>query len=147
MNCLPNAGRKLLVSSSAPETPGVLDSSAVLALMLDEPGAATVRAYLRDGVIGAANLAEVLSKLVDRGMPVHEAAEAVAILGLQVAPMTETQARVCAELRPTTRSAGLSLGDRACLALAAEMGRPAVTADRSWAGPAEAAGARIHLIR
>jgi ribonuclease VapC len=110
----------------------VLDASAVLALLFEETGAETVRAQLRTGVIGAANLAEVLAKLSDHGLPTLEAIRAVAILGLEVAPMTEAQAQRSAELRPLTRGAGLSLGDRACLALAAELSAPAVTADRSW---------------
>jgi PIN domain nuclease of toxin-antitoxin system len=92
-------------------------------------------------------LAEVLSKLSDHGLPAQEAARAVAILGLEVAPMTEDQAQRSAELRPATRAAGLSLGDRACLALAMELNAPALTADRSWAGVAEAAGVVVQVVR
>ena len=133
--------------SSAAATPVVLDASAVLALLFDEPGADIVRAQLRAGVIGAVNLAEVLAKLSDHGLPPTEAIRAVAILGLEVAPMTETQARRSAALRPLTRGAGLSLGDRACLALAAEMGAPTTTADRSWNAVAAATGISIQVIR
>jgi len=125
----------------------VLDASTVLALLFEEPGAEIVRAQLRTGVIGAANLAEVLAKLSDHGLPAVEAVRAVAILGLEVAPMTEGQAQRSAELRPVTRSAGLSLGDRACLALAAELGAPAVTADRGWGAVAGPAGVRVQVIR
>ena len=50
-------------------------------------------------------------------------------------------------MRPATRAVGLSLGDRACLALAAELGVPALTADRGWAGVAEAAGVAVQVIR
>lgn len=134
---------------SSPVTSGltVLDASAVLALLFEEPGAEIVRAQLRTGVIGAANLAEVLAKLSDHGLPAQEAARAVAILGLEVAPMTEGQAQRSAELRPATRTAGLSLGDRACLALAIELGAPALTADRSWAGVAESAGVTVQVVR
>ena len=134
---------------SSPVTSGltVLDASAVLALLFEEPGAEIVRAQLRTGVIGAANLAEVLAKLSDHGLPAPEAARAVAILGLEVAPMTEGQAQRSAELRPATRTAGLSLGDRACLALAIDLGAPALTADRSWAGVAEAAGVTVQVVR
>ena len=107
----------------------VLDASAVLALLFEEPGAEMVRAQLRTGVIGAANLAEVLAKLSDHGLPAAEAVHAVAILGLDVMPMTESQAGRSAELRLLTRAAGLSLGDQACLALAAELSAPALTAD------------------
>ena len=61
--------------------------------------------------------------------------------------MTESQAQRSAELRLATRTAGLSLGDRACLALAAELGAPALTADRSWTGIAEAAGVAVQVVR
>ena len=125
----------------------VLDASAVLALLFEETGAEVVRAQLRTGVIGAANLAEVLAKLSDHGLPAAEAIRAVAILGLEVAPMTEAQAQRSAELRALTRGAGLSLGDRACLALAAELGAPAVTADRSWDAVAGASGVSVQVIR
>ena len=112
----------------------VLDASAVLALLFEEPGAEVVRAHLRTGVI-------------DQGLPAAEAVRAVAILGLEVAPMTETQARRSAELRPLTRGAGLSLGDRACLALAAGLGALAVTADRGWDAVAGASGVSVQVIR
>ena len=135
------------VSSPVASGLTVLDASAVLALLFEEPGAEIVRAQLRTGVIGAANLAEVLAKLSDHGLPAPEAARAVAILGLEVAPMTEGQAQRSAELRPATRTAGLSLGDRACLALAMELGAPALTADRSWAGVAESAGVTVQVVR
>jgi len=125
----------------------VLDASAVLALLFEETGAEVVRAQLRTGVIGAANLAEVLAKLSDHGLPAVEAVRAVAILGLEVAPMTKAQAQRSAELRSLTRGAGLSLGGRACLALAAELGAPAVTADRSWDAVAGAAGVSVQAIR
>lgn len=125
----------------------MFDASAVLALLFEEPGAEVARAQLRTGVIGAANLAEVLSKLSDHGLPAVEAVRAVTILGLEVAPLTEAQAWRSAELRSVTRSAGLSLGDRACLALAAELGALALTADRSWASVAGAAGVGVQVIR
>ena len=135
------------VSSSVSGGPVVLDASAVLALLFEEPGAEMVRAQLRTGVIGAANLAEVLAKLSDHGLPAMEAVRAVTILGLEVAPMTEAQAGRSAELRPMTRAVGLSLGDRACLALAAELGAPVLTADRSWDAVAGAAGVSVQVIR
>lgn len=125
----------------------VLDASAVLALLFGERGAEVVRARVHTGVIGAANLAEVLAKLSDHGMPVEQAVRAVAFLGLEIAPTTEVQARRSAGLRPATRAAGLSLGDRACLALAAELGVPALTADRGWDAVAGAVGVTVQVIR
>jgi len=135
------------VSSPASGGPVVLDASAVLALLFEEPGAEVVRAQLRTGVIGAANLAEVLAKLSDHGLPAVEAVRAVTILGLEFAPMTAAQAGRSAELRSLTRSVGLSLGDRACLALAAELGALALTADRIWDAVAVAAGVSVQVIR
>ncbi len=135
------------MSSSINSSPVVFDASAVLALLFEEPGAEVVRVQLRTGVIGAANLAEVLAKLSDHGLPAVEAVRVVTILGLEVAPMTEAQAGRSAELRPLTRAVGLSLGDRACLALAAELGAPALTADRSWDAVAGAAGVSVQVIR
>ena len=125
----------------------MLDASAVLALLFEEIGSEVVRAKLRTGVIGAANLAEVLAKLSDHGLPAVEAVRAVAILGLEVMPMTEAQAQRSGELRALTRSAGLSLGDRACLALATELGASAVTADRGWSAVAGPAGVSVQVIR
>ena len=110
----------------------IADSSAVLALLLGEPGAAVVRSYLPEVLISAVNLAEVISKLTERGMPTLEALEAVETLGAQIVPFDTEQALACAALRPATRSAGLSLGDRACLALAQERNLPALTADTAW---------------
>ena len=125
----------------------VFDASAVLALLFDEAGVDVARSQLKGGAISCVNLAEVLAKLTDKGLPPAEAAEAVGFLGLDVMPMTEDHARASAAMRPATRRAGLSLGDRACLALAAELGVPAVTADRSWDGIAASVGARVLLIR
>ena len=135
------------MGSPTGDSPVVLDASAVLTLLFGEPGAETVQRHPRAGVIGAANLAEVLAKLSDHGLPAPEAGRAVAILGLEVAPMTDTQAQRSAGMRPVTRTAGLSLGDRACLALAAELGASALIADRGWAGMAEAAGVKVQVIR
>lgn len=135
------------MSSPAAGSPVVLGALAVLAVLFKKPGAEITRTHLQAGVIGAANLAEVLAKLSDHGLPAPEAARAVAILGLEVTPMTEAQAQRSAGMRAATRVAGLSLGDRACLALAVELGAPAVTADRGWAGIAEATGVKVEVVR
>lgn len=111
----------------------VLDASAVLALLLGEPGAARVGETLPGALMSSVNLAEVISKFCERGMPVAASAQAVDALGIEVVPFDTEQARLTGELRPLTRSAGLSLGDRACLALARQRGMPAITADAAWA--------------
>jgi ribonuclease VapC len=110
----------------------VLDSSAVLALLNDEKGADLVRAELDQAVIGAVNLAEVLTVLSDCGLSDIEAEAAFAALDIEVVPFDAPAAGATARLRPTTKSAGLSLGDRACLALARQRKVKAMTADRAW---------------
>ena len=125
----------------------VLDSSAVLAVILEEPGADRVEPLLPGAKVSAVNVGEVAGKLLDLGMP-EETVETV-LTGLQIevhAPEWDA-ALSSGFLRPTTRSAGLSLGDRACLALAAALDLPAVTADRAWQSVAAAVGVEVTPIR
>jgi PIN domain nuclease of toxin-antitoxin system len=123
----------------------VFDSSAVLALLHREPGAEIVLEHAGNAIISAVNLGELGARLVDRGMPESEIREVVDAVGLNVVPFDEDQAFVSAFLRRTTRARGLSLGDRACLALAKSRGLPALTADRIWAELE--IGIEIRLIR
>lgn len=126
----------------------VLDASAVLALLNREPGHETVSALLPAAVIGTVNLTEVISKLCERAVPSATAMEAVQCLGIEVIPFTEALALRAGELRPLTRAFGLSLGDRACLALGQERGATVVTAERHWDERVElAASVRILRIR
>jgi ribonuclease VapC len=117
----------------------VLDASALLAWFFDEPGADRVdQALVQGAVMHTVNWAEVLSKLAERGLD-PEAVEADlndrGVLGqtLTVDAGQLEDARTVAALRPLTRSAGLSLGDRYCLALGIRLGGPVLTADRAWA--------------
>ena len=110
----------------------VLDSSAVLALIFNEPGAETVKAALPDALLSTVNLAEIITKLVEKGLPAEVARAAVEVLGAEIVDFGIEQAYVTGELRTATRSAGLSLGDRACLALARKKNVPAITTDRVW---------------
>jgi ribonuclease VapC len=96
-------------------------------------------------LISAVNLSEVLTRLPEIGVPERETAAAVERLNLRVVAFDEPQARATALLRPVTRQAGLSLGDRACLALGHARGCPVVTADRVWA--TVDIGVEIILIR
>ena len=112
----------------------VLDSSAVLAVLLEEAGCDHVEGVLPGALLSAVNLAEVVSKLCERGVPASEAMLAVAAIGVDVVPFDGDQALQAGALRPLTRAAGLSLGDRACLALSRLRGLPAMTADVAWAG-------------
>lgn len=116
----------------------VLDASALLAYLQREAGAGEVAASIaRSASISAANWAETLSKVTEHGADPRRLAAALEEQGLlqgllEVLPLTAEDAIAIAELRPGTRDLGLSLGDRACLALARRLGVPVLTADRSW---------------
>ena len=128
----------------------VLDASAILALMQSEPGAEVVDALLEDHecVASSVNLAEVGSKLIDKGLAPNELRRVLNQINVQAIDFDAEQATACAALRAVTRAQGLSLGDRACLALASGMEGVAVTADRAWADVDELVmGVRVLLIR
>jgi PIN domain nuclease of toxin-antitoxin system len=110
----------------------VLDSSAILALFEKEQGWEKVRAALPDGVVSSLTLAEVVTRLTLRGGKPWQVAAAWGDLQLVVEPFDDARAWVVGLLVEKTRPFRLSLADRACLALARELGLPAVTADRSW---------------
>ena len=118
----------------------VLDASALLAYLLAEPGGDVVRDTLAEqtAVVSAVNWAEVLSRLASAGADPYEVAERLtsdAALAdmLTVEALTGIDGPAIAHLRPITRQPGLSLADRACLALAERRGLPALTTDRAWA--------------
>ncbi|HEX6000817.1 MAG TPA: type II toxin-antitoxin system VapC family toxin [Hyphomicrobiaceae bacterium] len=111
----------------------ILDASALLAHIGGEPGADGLDALAGEALISAVNLAEVLAKLSERGLSQRDADGIVYRYRLEVIPFDEELARQTGALRPATRSLGLSLGDRACLALAQRERLPVLTADRSWA--------------
>jgi PIN domain nuclease of toxin-antitoxin system len=110
----------------------VLDSSAVLALLGREPGADVVEELLGRIVICAVNLAEIQGKLVSRG--IEKAAASLAIVGIvsDVIDFNQECALLTGSLIADTRALGLSLGDRACLALGILLKSPVYTADRAW---------------
>ena len=128
----------------------VLDASALLALMQSEPGSEVVDALLEDHecVASSVNIAEVGSKLVDKGLAPDQLSRVLSQIDVQTIDFDAEQATACAALRANTRAQGLSLGDRACLALARGMQATAVTADRAWADLDESViGVRVQLIR
>jgi ribonuclease VapC len=116
----------------------VLDASALLAHLRREPGSdAVTDAIGRGATISAVNLAEVLSRAGDRGADPEGLAGDLTEAGLLhgavvVEPFTAEDAATVARLRSATRGAGLSLGDRACLALGERLEAPVLTADRAW---------------
>lgn len=112
----------------------MLDASAVLALLLLEPGHELVGSRLADGVVSTVNVAEVAGKVVDRDLDPRELLRLLGGSGLVIEPYTAEDALLTGALRGAKGGRGLSLGDRACLALALrEPGSEVLTADRAWA--------------
>src|SRR3954465_7123929 len=110
----------------------VLDASALLALLNQERGSATVSAAFPRVAISAVNLSEVMAKLVERSMPAEAVRTILEDLDLDVHPFDAEAAYATGALRAATRHLGLSLGDRACLALGRQLGRPVLTTDGAW---------------
>jgi PIN domain nuclease of toxin-antitoxin system len=110
----------------------VLDASALLALLQGEPDADRVAAVLPSSVMSSVNLSEVASKLADKEMPAKLVQRTLSGLDLSVREFDEQMAYEAGALRSATAALGLSLGDRACLALAQRLKLPALTSDTSW---------------
>lgn len=126
----------------------VLDASAILAVLLREPGCQAVGDALNAGAtVCTANLAEVATVLIRRGVPIDEAHGTIEELPVRIADLDLDLAMRAAALFPRTRAAGLSLGDRVCLALAQREGLPAVSADRAWVTIAPELGIEIKSFR
>ena len=123
----------------------VLDTSAIIAAIRKEPGAALVNAVIDDSVVSTVNVAEVVTYFADQGYSEQAVRSFIAEKPFERAPFDQEQAWKAGMLRPITRHLGLSLGDRACLTLAATMGLPVMTADRVWAGLS--IGVEVQLIR
>ncbi|MFM9107513.1 MAG: PIN domain-containing protein [Chloroflexota bacterium] len=129
----------------------VLDASALLVILHREPGIEVVWALIESGAfMRAVNYAETLTRLAKVGVDPANAHRQMVEAGLigqliEVVPFEEDDAIAAAALRPPTRRNGLSLGDRACLALGRRPGRPVRTSDRAWAGID--AGVEILFIR
>jgi ribonuclease VapC len=123
----------------------VLDSSAVLAVFLNEPGSEIVIPILPGALISTVNLAEVHMRMLDRGVQADHAWSRMQSLQCEICLFTQDQARITAELKPITRPFGLSLGDRACLALAIDRKATVYTADRIWKNLG--LGIKVEVIR
>jgi len=124
----------------------VLDASAILAVINNEPGAQKLTPELLSrAVAGAVNLSEVQAKLVSRGWPSDEAWEDATSPVREVLPFNQDQARIAGDLIAHTRPLGLSLGDRACIALAIALRAPVYTAEKAWCKLK--VDVRVHLIR
>jgi ribonuclease VapC len=126
----------------------ILDGSAILAYLNDEPGAERVANAMGAAVASAVNISEVAAKFAEKGVP-PDRIDMILSLVPDIRPLTRERALAAAALRPATRHLGLSLGDRACIALAIEPGGVALTADKAWAdiNPAILGPASIALVR
>lgn len=125
----------------------VLDASAILALLKGERGASKVTAVIADASVCAINQAEVVSHFVHLGAPLEEVRAMLGALPYTVVPADDALAWEAGSLRAATASAGLSLGDRFCLALAKRLGVAAYTADKAWRDIAADVAAKVVIIR
>src|ERR1700751_2320732 len=125
----------------------ILDASALLALLLAERGGDKVGAVLARSAITTVNLGEVVGHFARNGAVEADIRLGLDPLPVERIPFDEELAFAAGLLLPATRTAGLSFGDRACLALASRLGVRALTADRSWRSVAKAAGVDIDVIR
>ena len=112
----------------------ILDASALLAVLFDEPGRERVEAVRGQALMSAVNMAEVYTKLSDRGTDDEEIRTTLESVSVKVVDFDDSQAIATGDLRKMTRKFGLSLGDRACLALAIRENATVLTADRKWSG-------------
>ena len=111
----------------------VLDASALLAFLQNEPGCDQVEAALTETVICSVNWAEVIKKSIAAAVDVNGMREDLEALGLRIVPFSAEEAEIAAQLWQKTRQAGLSLGDRACLSTGIRLDAPVLTADKIWA--------------
>ena len=125
----------------------VLDSSALLAALLDEPGAAEVARVLDEAVICSVNLSEVAHGLVRNGNSEVQSRALIAALDLVTVDADAELALDSGFLRRRTNAYGLSLGDRFCFALGRRLAAPVITADRIWKDAAKVAEVEVRLIR
>ena len=127
----------------------VLDASAVLAFLQGEPGQDIVHQALHDStcVMSAANQAEVIAKSLDRGAQAQAIRTVLTELGYTVVDVKAQDGVQAGWMRDATRSLGLSLGDRLCLAMAQRLKAPVLTADRPWLNAAKGLGLDIRCIR
>lgn len=125
----------------------VLDASALLAMLRDEPGGDKVADVLIDSQMCVVNFAEMASHFVHNGMPSQEVDAMLHPLPVTLVEADVELAKEAGHLRAVTSKAGLSLGDRFCLALAMREGLPAWTADKQWASVAEKIGINVVVIR
>jgi len=111
----------------------ILDASALLSFLQNEPGNNQVEAVLPEAVICSVNWSEVVQKTIAAGVDSNGMREDLEALGLRILPFSTEEAELAAQLWQQTRQAGLSLGDRACLSVGLRMNASVLTADQIWA--------------
>jgi hypothetical protein len=112
--------------------PVILDASALIASIYEEKGGDMVAKYLPQAIISAVNMTEVISYMVNRGLDVEQVKELLESLTIEVAPYDAEQAFISGEIMLKTKKKGLSLADRACLALAITKNLPVLTVEKAW---------------
>ena len=127
------------------DSQSVLDSSAILAVIFAEPGADKVADKTRGALLSTVNLVEVQTRLILRGSDPDFAWRGIQKLNYEICPLDEEQARIAGEMIGKTKPLGLSLGDRACLALAIQRKGKVYTTDRAWTSLS--LGIEIEVIR
>lgn len=110
----------------------IVDSSAVLALIRQEPGSERFADRIKGATISAVNHSEVIAKLADHGLAEIDGRKGMESLNLVIVSFDRAQSERAGQLRDATRCLGLSLGDRACIALALTLAAPVLTTDRIW---------------
>ncbi len=110
----------------------VFDSSVLIAILRQEPGSEVGEQSLNEALISTVNLAEVATYFARDSVPPETIQEALASFPIEVVPFDREQGLITGYLYPACKSLGLSLGDRACLALAKSKSLPVLTADRAW---------------
>jgi ribonuclease VapC len=125
----------------------VLDASALLAMLQGEKGGSKVTSVIAGARISVVNYTEVVSHFIRLGMPARDLDAMLDPLPMEIVPADAALGKIAGHLRAITAQAGLSLGDRYCLALARREGLPAWTADKAWKTIAEAAQVKVFSIR
>ena len=124
----------------------ILDASALLAMLHQEPGHLQVEQALPHALMSSVNSSEVMTILMSRGMMETDAKNIATEMIKEIVPFDAEQAYMAALLRKDTQQYGLSFGDRACLSLAKSRGLSALTADKIWQ-KLTIPGLKIQLIR
>ena len=123
----------------------VLDASALIAWLRREPGADRLKGRIAGALVSSVNIAEVHSKLVADGTDEDDAWKQIQYLGCESVVFGDALARAAGGMARRTKPYGLSLGDRACLALAIQRNATVYTADRAWSGLS--LGIKIEVLR